>query len=119
MAGGGRQYVQELGRQVQSPDGRVWRVRVYRSGTFQGLAYTNAVAPAILWPIMLVGHLVHRLLRRGAWTTEVASWHNLPGPSLRETHRDRGTAEGRALSVAQAIIEGSWPPRAPAAWGSS
>lgn len=98
---------------VDAPGGQSYVVRAYRSGTmarFPSAGYTPQPGGVLLWPLILLGWLLHLILLRRRWTVAVAPWHNLPGSRYRERAETKVAAAARLAALRNAIQSGQWTP---------
>ena len=101
---------------VDTPSGRSFVVRTYRSGTMDRFPSTwntpgkAAQSGALLLPLVLLGLLLHIAVYRAGWTVAVTPWHNLPGPRHRERVRSEAEATVRAAELSAALAQGTWAP---------
>src|SRR5438045_7505170 len=99
---------------VDTPTGRSFVVRYYRSGTmgrFPSASNTPSQAQdggLLLFPLRLLGWLVHLVIFRGQWTVAITPWHNLPGTRYRERVGSEADAAARASAVSAVIRHGTW-----------
>jgi hypothetical protein len=101
---------------ADTPTGRSFVVRYYRSGTmdrFPSASNTPSQAQTgalLLFPLRLLGWLVHLVFLRGRWTVAITPWHNLPGPRYCERVESEVDAADRALVLSAALRQGTWVP---------
>lgn len=98
---------------VDAPDGQSYVVRAYRSGMmarFPSAGNTPRPGALLLWPLILLGWLLHLVVFRRRWTVAVARWHNLPGRRYRERAESKMAAKARAAVLRNAIQSGEWTP---------
>ena len=101
---------------VDTPSGRSFVVRYYRSGTmdrFPSASNTPGQAQSgalLLLPLTLLGWVLHRVAFRGSWTVAVVPWHNLPGHRHRERVGSEPEAAARATALSSALQAGEWLP---------
>ena len=101
---------------VDTPTGRSFVVRYYRSGTmarFPSASQTPSQAQMgglLLFPLIALGWLMHLVVFRGRWTVAVTPWHNIPGPRYREGVRSQSVASVRATELSAVLRHGSWLP---------
>jgi hypothetical protein len=98
---------------VDVPGGQSYVVRAYRSGTmarFPSAGYTPQPGGVLLWPLILLGWLLHLILLRRRWTVAVAPWHNLPGSRYRERAESKAAAAARVAALRNDIQSGQWTP---------
>ena len=104
---------ERLPTSVDAPDGQSYVVRAYRSGTmtrFPSARNTPRPGALLLWPLILLGWLLHLVVFRRRWTVAVARWHNLPGRRYRERAESKAAAAARAAALTKAIQAGEWTP---------
>jgi hypothetical protein len=103
---------------VDTPTGRSFVVRYYRSGTmgrFPSASNTPSQAQGgalLLLPVRLFGWLVHLVVFRGQWTVAITPWHNLPGPRYRERVESESDASARTAVLSAVLRQGTWVPGA-------
>jgi hypothetical protein len=98
---------------IDAPDGQSYVVRAYRTGTmsrFPSADTTPAPGGVLLWPLVLLGGLVHMAVFRRRWTVAVTRWHNMPAWRYRERVESKATAVARADALQNAIRSGEWVP---------
>lgn len=98
---------------VDAPSGETYVVRTYASGTmsrFPSAANTPMPGGLLLYPLILLGGLLHLLWCRRRWTVAVNPWHNLPGPRYRERAVSKTAAATRLEAIERAIQAGEWTP---------
>lgn len=98
---------------VDGPGGQSFVVRAYPSGTmarFPSAANTPRPGGLLLYPLVLLGWLLHLVVFHRRWTIAVTPWHNLPGPRHRERAESETAATARSAALEIAIQEGEWTP---------
>jgi len=97
---------------VASPDGQMYAVRAYRSGSLARFPSAQA-APApggvVVAPLYVLGWLLHLTVFRRAWSVEAAPCRNLPGPKHRERAASQDAAITRVSELRADIASGAWP----------
>jgi len=101
---------------VDTPTGRSFVLRYYRSGTmdrYPSASNTPSQAQTgglLLLPLRLLGWCVHLVFLRGRWTVAITPWHNLPGPRYRERVESEADASERAVVLSAVLRQGTWVP---------
>ena len=101
---------------VDTPSGKSFVVRYYRTGTmdrFPSASNTPGQAQGgglLLLPFILLGWVLHMAAFRGSWTVAVVPWHSLPGHRYRERVKSEEEAAGRAAALIGFIQTGKWMP---------
>jgi hypothetical protein len=101
---------------VDTPSGKSFVVRCYRSGTMDRFpSASNAPGGAqggglLLLPLTLLGWMLHITAFRGSWTVAVVPWHSLPGHRYRERAKSEAEAAARAAALSSCIQAGQWMP---------